>query len=336
MSTVSLDTEILQSWIGLETYDGYKLTQLLSQGSTQVVYKTTHDGREFVMKFSSSHLGFLIGLPPNNLFRINGDPKLPHNAFIQVLTEKDAEYERKLNVRLLSLSGSPLLSSILPLDIIWQKLAFDILQATWYEFHDLSETKRSIIPNLFSRSNKKPTESQKQPRGEHFMQLARHKALIRSNFILERLREWASTDYKTNPLEMITIFAGDEPIHADFPETFVKQSSHALKKIDLLFETLGVGVPKTLIDKNPFLPFIAALSSGYELPSESVTALAKLLDQQVEIPETLLQLGQILHVLTPRWNREQKSQIISFIMAVGSQSTKVGLAELLICMEELK
>lgn len=337
MTNNLLDPEILRSWVGLETYDGYKINELLAVGSQQVVYKTvSRDGKEFVLKFPKSHIGFVIALPPNAVFRINDDPSLPHNSFIQVLTDKDIEYQEKLNSRLISLCGSPLLSNILPLEIIWQKLAFDVVQAAWYDFRNYSRSKRSFLARIFSRKRKKPIEDQNKPRGKHFIQLERHKALIHSKFILERLHDWASMDWKTDPQEMITIYAGEEPIHVDFPETFVNRVSHALQKIDTLFDEIGVTEPKIPIEKNPFLPFIVAFSSGYELSSKNVVSLAKLLDQQVEIREILLQLGQILHFLTPTWNREQKSQIVAFIMEIGSQSNKIGLDELVLCLEELK
>jgi hypothetical protein len=337
MTNYLLDPEILRSWEGLETYDGYKIKELLTVGSQQVVYRTmSKDGKKFVLKIPKSHIGFVIELPPNTIFRISGDPKLPHNSFIQVLTDKDVKYEEKLNSRLVALCGSPLLSSILPLESIWKKLAFDLVQATWHEFRDYSHPRKSFLASIFSRKTKKSFEDQKEPKDKHFARLERHKALIHSNFIMDILHDWTSIDYKTNPNEIITIHAGGEPIHASFPKIFVEQASYALQNIDALFDIIGVITPKSSIEKNPFLPFIAAFSSGYELSNKNVVSLVKLLDQQIEIQEILLQLGQILHFLTPKWNRKQKSQIITFIMEIGSQSNKIGLEELMLCVEELK
>lgn len=314
----NLDSDVLASWIGLKTYDGYEVVKLLAVGSSNVVYRVVKDNSDLVLKFPRTHIGFVIGLPPNGIFQLGGQTDFPRNDIIQLVAQADLDYERTLNARLLALSGSPLLSHILPLDMVWQRTAVKLLESTKSFLKPLVKEGFFSFRNLFSRPS-----------------LVKFSSLIGSGFISERLNDWASINVGSNPRETIVIYAGDEPIYARPPEFISRDAMAAIKKRNAILAEIGEKESTTIVDSNPFLPFIAALTTGYDLPDSCTFSVAKLLAEQKETGEILRQIGQILHSLTPTLNRENKSQLVTFIMATASATSNIGLEELLLCVEEL-
>jgi hypothetical protein len=159
-------------------------------------------------------------------------------------------------------------------------------------------------------------------------------------FIAERLTDWASADIGRDAAndKMIVIPSGEQPIHANYPQILAGEAQNALRQQECILEEIQNTKPTVTVKSNPFLPFITAIASGYFLLDNCILTLAQVLVESVgqhEIEEILQQLGQLLNILTPVLECEDRTQIAGFITFVAKHA-HIDAEKLLMCMEELK
>lgn len=298
-----LDPDVLNGWIGLRTHDDYEMAGLLDIGSTYVVYHGVKQGSEdTVLKLPRSHIGFIIDIPPPLIFRT--PLSMRFGPLIEVVS---SQAQQTLNARLVALAGSPLLSHVWPLDTVLQKVAVELLQPGSYRLRYTDK---------------------RQPK---------YSTLVPSSFIAERLHDWTSIAIGHDSHDLFSVYAYEDPILVDFPEFISRNARAAISQLKALDTQPHAKDPSVLtVENNPLLPFIAALSSGYELGESSVHSGAQLLSGRTKPGETLRQIGQVLYDLEPMLNLKDRMRIISFVVAVSKSAPNTGLEELSQCMQELR
>lgn len=319
--TSYFDPNAVRSWIGLKTYDGFEVVDIIAAGSINVIFKAVRNDLEIVMRIPRSHIGFVIDLPPNGIFRLDGLTTFSQNDQEQSITPKDLDYDKKLNARLLTLVGSSWLFNISPLDIVWDNVALDLFHSAGAL--QISYKNEDVVENQESNSHA-------------FSRLAKYSSFILSNFILERLSAFVSVCLSNNPQEMIVDNTGVEQSHTAFSEVFAYDAKTITENLNAIFVEVGAREPIVAVENNPFLPFIAAIGSGYHLSDVCASSVAQLLEKQREMNETLRQLCQIVQILMRGMSHEEKSRLTAFIMATTATTSKIRPEELLLCMDELK
>lgn len=197
------DREIINSWIGL-TIDGEEigpvtLTRLMAIGAEMVVYAATDAGgdKKWTIKFPRNHIGFVLGLPPNASFKLHDT--IYSDEKMVLLTMEEYEKEQKYNVslsqRLYALRGSPLLTEIFPLDLVWMRLANTLMEA----------------------ANRRKTQRLQSP----LALLSKYSALLRCKFVRNILTEWSSVDTTSSESDpsdpFLLISASFRPILGAYP-----------------------------------------------------------------------------------------------------------------------
>jgi hypothetical protein len=180
---------------------------------------------------------------------------------------------------LFSLQGSASLSIISPLEGLWTSLAVCHLSG-----HD---------------------------KNEQSVKLEDYAELCRSGFVMERLNDWSSADAgkdESDLYEPIVIYEYEKPIHADYPQILAKEAAEALQQF---------GEPNTNLRDNPFLPWLAAGSSGYTLPSAAAEIVRSALETHPSRDVAIKEAHKVLRY-TGRWaDWDERMALISFISSAA-------------------
>jgi hypothetical protein len=302
------DREIINSWVGLtidfEDIGSVTLRKLLAIGSEQVVYQVVGIGEKEipkVVKFPRNHIGFVLDLPPNGVFRLYGTS---HDGKTIVLTEeeykKEQKYNSSLSQRLRSLRGSPLLVEISPLDLVWMRLANALMDAVNYSNWALQSSPKKTRRHFpFRRSSLKNPEHAPED-DSRIALLSKYSTLLRCKFIRNVLVEWSSADTgssETNTPDLfLAISAADRPILVDIPSLLVRKATKTLQKLDALLDQLAAPETTYKVENNPFLPYVTALITGYNLSEKFASEITEML-RYGGLETYLQQLRQLLHVV---------------------------------------
>ena len=250
-----VNAETYREWIGLKYCPPSQLgepVQLLltledmeAVGAHQVVYRSTSLGRREVVSFPRSHVGYLIGLPPDQWF-----PTLIGTI-----------YEEKLVNRLAALRGSPTLSAICPLDGLWTSLAVQYLPG--------ADNTRALVTRRDDQS------------------------LATCDFVYERLSDWSvAAQYSPDDSdELITLYAGDEPVYCTLRSSLPQEAQTGLD----LFRSMSSSDNDSRISPrmNPWLPWVAAASTGYNIPASAHDRLASTIVASRDIKLTFKQTNLV-------------------------------------------
>jgi hypothetical protein len=182
----------------------------------------------------------VIKFPRNHLGFVIG---LPPDLWFPLL-HGDSGYESKLTSRLLSLGGSPLLADICPLDGLWTTLAVQYLPG--------------------SRTTDGPRLDELTP------------AVARSSFIRDRLLDWSLLTKCDTDDPLMVLYAGAKPIYSTFRSMIAHEAQAGLE----LYYAASHQCESPVRDVrfNPWLPWIAALATGYSLSDDAVPRIASAIE----------------------------------------------------------
>jgi len=257
-----MNRESVRAWLDLTICLNEKISSGISvQRECKVMDFLGTGDMNVVFKVVGGDGEWVVKFPRTHIgFIIN----LPPNEFFPELSNHK-DYEEKLMSRLRVLQGSPMLSNIHPLDELWTALA---------------------VQHFSSRVI-----------NDQSAQIEDCDSLADCYFVRERLLDWSSVDIGRSEEELsniIVIYQGEKPIHADLPQILAENASSALKKIRQ--SNHGDSVD-TSVRYNPFLPWISAASTGYTIPAVAASYVAKSLARFQDTNQIIKQATQILRYI---------------------------------------
>jgi hypothetical protein len=192
-----MNPEAIAAWIGMKcrTSEGetpniasqreLTLLEVLEEGAHNIVFRAADNYGESVLKFPRNHLGFQIGMPPNRLF-----PEF----------QGDKRYDNRLLSRVAALQGSDLVSTVFPLEGLWNALAVQRLGA-------FDPAEQSIDANDYPE-------------------------LKRSDLVNERLIDWSVCNIGHSDEEAIILYENERPIYSGLASTLAQEAQAVLRDAD--------------------------------------------------------------------------------------------------------
>lgn len=216
----------------------FTLLEVLGEGTHNIVFRVADSYGESVLKFPRNHLGFHICMPPNRMF-----PEF----------QGDQRYDERLLSRISALQGSDAVSTVFPLEGLWNALAVQRLRA-------LDQVEQSID-------------------ADDYMEFGA------CDLVYDRLIDWSDCNIGRRDDEIVVISENEKPIYSASASTVAKEAQAALAE---------VAAPVGRLRENPLLLWIAAGSSGFDLPRDAAAsaaaALQKLQDPDLAIKQAHLAL----------------------------------------------
>lgn len=160
----------------------YTLVGVAGAGAHKILFEAVGSDGKFVVGFPCNHVGFLIGLPPNRFF-----PELQGNE----------RYQEQLVLRVSALQGSTAVSTVFPLDGLWNSLAVQHLPGCdqeWLKATDYGE-------------------------------------LLNCDLVAQKLTDWSTCNLGREEDELLVIHDYERPIHADPACVLAEEAREALRAI---------------------------------------------------------------------------------------------------------
>lgn len=247
-----MNPDAAKLWVGRTFRSFHKMGPVQRQADSKVVEFLAFGNTYAVFHVSSDDGEHVIKVPNTHIaFTIH----LPPRKFFPEL-EADPSYEQSLIDRLIALQGSPALSRVYPLDKLWTALAVQHLSG-------VDKSEQSIT-------------------------LEDYEALGSSEFVIERLTDWAAADAGRTGSELhdvVVIYEYENPIHATLPQILAQEAAEALEALN--------DAPTT-IRNNPYLPWLAAGASGFGIPSAAPDLVAAALKERSDVDKCFKQASEVL------------------------------------------
>jgi hypothetical protein len=249
----------------------FTLLEVLGEGTHNIVFRVADNYGESVLKFPRNHLGFHIGMPPNRLF-----PEF----------QGDKRYDERLLSRVSELQGSDAVSSVFPLEGLWNALAVQRLR-----IFDLAD--QSIDADEYQE-------------------------LKACDLVNDRLADWSACNIGGRDDETIVISENEKPIYTGSASTLAKEAQAAL------FE---VSAPVCYLRENPLLLWLAAGSSGFDLPRDAA-ALAAAALQKLQDPDLAIQQAHlVLRYAGRQADWDERLAMLDFMNRIVRQMPGKGTGE---------
>jgi hypothetical protein len=164
----------------------FTLLEVLGEETHNIVFRVADNYGESVLKFPRNHLGFHICMPPNRLF-----PEF----------QGDQRYDERLLSRISALQGSDAVSTVFPLEGLWNALAVQRLRA-------FDRVEQSIDADEYLEFNA-------------------------CDLINDRLIDWSDCNISRRDDEIVVIYEDEKPIYTDSASTLAKERRRLLPGLAL-------------------------------------------------------------------------------------------------------
>ena len=158
----------------------FTLLEVIEEGAQNIVFRAADSYGESIIEFPRNHLGFHICMPPSRLF-----PEF----------QGDKRYDERLLSRVTALQSSDVVSTVFPLEGLWNALAVRRLRVS-----DLAE--QSIDD-------------------DDYLELGAR------DLVTGKLIEWAACNTGRHD-EMVVIYENEKPIHTDSAAAVARDAQAAL------------------------------------------------------------------------------------------------------------
>jgi hypothetical protein len=170
----------------------FTLLEVLGEETHNIVFRVADNYGESVLKFPRNHLGFHICMPPNRLF-----PEF----------QGDQRYDERFLSRISALQGSDAVSTVFPLEGLWNALAVQRLRA-------FDRVEQSIDADEYLEFNA-------------------------CDLVNDRLIDWSDCNLSRRDDEIVVIYEDEKPIYTDSAATLAKEAQAALAGVGAPICRLG-------------------------------------------------------------------------------------------------
>jgi hypothetical protein len=190
-----MNQDAIAAWIGrkcrlregdnIASQREFTLLEVIEEGTRNVIFRAADNYGESVIEFPRNHLGFHISMPPNRLF-----PEF----------QGDKRYDERLLSRVTALQSSDVVSTVFPLEGLWNALA----------------VRRLRVSDVAEQSNDDEDYSE----------------LSACDLVNGKLIAWAACNIGRGDDEMVVIYENEKPIHTDSAAHLARDAQAALGDVD--------------------------------------------------------------------------------------------------------
>jgi hypothetical protein len=190
-----MNQDAIAAWIGrkcrlregdnIASQREFTLLEVIEEGTRNVIFRAADNYGESVIEFPRNHLGFHICMPPNRLF-----PEF----------QGDKRYDERLLSRVTALQSSDVVSTVFPLEGLWNALA----------------VRRLRVSDVAEQSNDDEDYSE----------------LSACDLVNGKLIAWAACNIGRGDDEMVVIYENEKPIHTDSAAHLARDAQAALGDVD--------------------------------------------------------------------------------------------------------